>query len=180
MDCRNRRGFSAEKRIHRRMRSKETAFGGFLFGMGIWKVDSKGGTWRQSGGLSQPPWLFRRKANPPPYAKQRNRLWRFFVWYGYLEGGFERRHLAAVRTVATAVAFPQKSESTAGCEAKKPPLAIFLFGMGIWKVASKQDRGRFSALMDKDTEPAPVLPCALSCPAVALVFRWLCHFSQII
>ena len=64
VDCRNRRGFSAEKRIHRRMRNKETAFGGF------------------------------------------------FVWYGHLEGGFERRHLAAVRTVATAVAFPQKSEST--------------------------------------------------------------------
>ena len=36
-----------------------------------------------------------------------------FCWYGYLEGGFERRLLATVRwTVATAVAFPQKSEST--------------------------------------------------------------------
>ena len=35
------------------------------------------------------------------------------VWYGYLEGGFERRHLATVRrTVATAAAFPQKSKST--------------------------------------------------------------------
>ena len=30
VDCRNRRGFSAEKRIHRRMRSKETAFRRFL------------------------------------------------------------------------------------------------------------------------------------------------------
>jgi len=36
----------------------------------------------------------------------------FLVWYGYLEDGFERRLLATVRwTVATAVAFPQKSES---------------------------------------------------------------------
>ena len=36
----------------------------------------------------------------------------FLVWYGYLEDGFERRLLASVRwTLATAVAFPQKSES---------------------------------------------------------------------
>ena len=34
------------------------------------------------------------------------------VWYGYLEGGFERRLLARVRgTLATNPAFPQKSES---------------------------------------------------------------------
>ena len=35
-----------------------------------------------------------------------------FCWYRYLEVGFERRLLASVRwTLATAVAFPQKSES---------------------------------------------------------------------
>ena len=28
------------------------------------KMDSKGGSWQQSGGLLQPPWLFRRKASP--------------------------------------------------------------------------------------------------------------------
>ena len=30
------------------------------------KMDSKGGSWQQSGGLLQPPWLFRRKASPWP------------------------------------------------------------------------------------------------------------------
>ena len=55
-----------------------------------------------------------------------------FCWYGYLEGGFERRLLATVRwTVATAVAFPQKSESTFPPPEKKPLLSIgqkrFLF-----------------------------------------------------
>ncbi len=39
--------------------------GSLFFDWVIVKVDSKGGSWRQSGGLSQPPWLFRRKANPP-------------------------------------------------------------------------------------------------------------------
>ena len=29
-------------------------------------MDSKGGYWQQSGGLLQPPWLFRRKASPWP------------------------------------------------------------------------------------------------------------------
>ena len=38
--------------------------GVFYFGMGIWVVDSKGGSWRQSGGLSQPPWLRRSEVNP--------------------------------------------------------------------------------------------------------------------
>jgi hypothetical protein len=77
-------------------------------------VDSKGGSWRQSGGLSQPPWLFRRKANPPsPTRKTRRLPAARFSAFGHLEGGFERRLLATVRwTVATAVAFPQKSEST--------------------------------------------------------------------
>jgi len=28
------------------------------------KMDSKGGTWQQSGGLLQPPWHSRRKASP--------------------------------------------------------------------------------------------------------------------
>ena len=45
----------------------------------------------------------------------------FFVWYGYSEGGFERRLLARPRWgLATAVAFPQKSESTAAMNAKPP------------------------------------------------------------
>ena len=40
-----------------------------------------------------------------------------FCWYGYLEGGFERRLLARPRWgLATAVAFPQKSESTVRSE----------------------------------------------------------------
>ena len=29
-------------------------------------MDSKGGSWQQSGGLLQPPWLSRRKASPGP------------------------------------------------------------------------------------------------------------------
>jgi len=44
--------------------------GVFYFGMGIWVVDSKGGSWRQSGGLSQPPWLRRSEANPPSPTKK--------------------------------------------------------------------------------------------------------------
>ena len=36
-------------------------------------MDSKGGSWQQSGGLLQPPWLFRRKASPgPPLLLKRN------------------------------------------------------------------------------------------------------------
>ena len=30
------------------------------------KMDSKGGSWQQSGGLLQPPWLLRRIASPWP------------------------------------------------------------------------------------------------------------------
>ena len=72
-------------------------------------VDSKGGSWQQSGGLLQPPWLFRRKANPPsPTSKKTSESLSFCFFCG-----FERRLLATVRgTAATAVAFPQKSEST--------------------------------------------------------------------
>ncbi len=36
----------------------------FLFGMVFRLLDSKGGTWRHAGDMSQPPWLFRRKASP--------------------------------------------------------------------------------------------------------------------
>ena len=37
-------------------------------------MDSKGGSWQQSGGLLQPPWLFRRKASPgPPLRKEKVR-----------------------------------------------------------------------------------------------------------
>ena len=84
VDCRNRRGFSAEKRIHctgtEAFRGGESTRDILLDGSSFcaWasrKVDSKGGSWRQSGGLSQPPWLFRRKANPPsPTRKTRRRL----------------------------------------------------------------------------------------------------------
>ena len=34
------------------------------------KMDSNGGSWQQSGGLLQPPWLFRRKASPTGGAKK--------------------------------------------------------------------------------------------------------------
>ncbi len=37
-------------------------------------TDSKGGSWKQSGGLLQPPWLFRRKASPFGVAKKRTTL----------------------------------------------------------------------------------------------------------
>ena len=37
-------------------------FIGFFFHFCL--LDSKAGSWRQSGGLSQPAWLFRRKASP--------------------------------------------------------------------------------------------------------------------
>ena len=44
--------------------------------------------------------------------KETSKRTSLFPVFGYLEGGFERRLLATVRwTVATAVAFPQKSES---------------------------------------------------------------------
>jgi len=33
-------------------------------------VDSKGGSWRHAGGMSQPTWLFRRKASPFVVAKK--------------------------------------------------------------------------------------------------------------
>ena len=50
------------------------------------------------------------------------------VWYGYLEGGFERRLLATRRWhVATAVAFPQKSESVAQPSKKTPALMAGVF-----------------------------------------------------
>ena len=39
------------------------------------KMDSKGGSWQQSGGLLQPPWLFRRKASPWPTTSKR--IWGF-------------------------------------------------------------------------------------------------------
>ena len=41
-------------------------FSQFLFKKWWAKMDSKGGSWQQSGGLLQPPWLFRRKASPWP------------------------------------------------------------------------------------------------------------------
>ena len=37
-------------------------------------MDSKGGSWQQSGGLLQPPWLFRRKASPWPTTSKKEGL----------------------------------------------------------------------------------------------------------
>ena len=60
---------------------------------------------RRSGSSSNPPSPTRKTRHPHG--------WRVFLCLGICEGGFERRLLATVRwTVATAVAFPQKSEST--------------------------------------------------------------------
>ena len=42
--------------------------GVYLFGMVFRLMDSKGGSWRHAGGMSQPPWLFRRKASPLVYS----------------------------------------------------------------------------------------------------------------
>ena len=42
------------------------------------KMDSKGGTWQQSGGLLQPPWLSRRKASlGPPLLIKEEQIWGF-------------------------------------------------------------------------------------------------------
>ena len=53
-------------------KKKTTQSGGFFIGclIPILLLDLKGGTWRQSGGLSQQPWLFRRKASPTGGAKK--------------------------------------------------------------------------------------------------------------
>ena len=37
---------------------------GLFVRLGIWRADSKGGSWGVSGGHSQPPWLRRSEANP--------------------------------------------------------------------------------------------------------------------
>ena len=39
-------------------------------------MDSKAGSWQQSGGLLQPPWLFHRKASPWPTTSIKE-------WIGY-------------------------------------------------------------------------------------------------
>ena len=85
-------------------------------------MDSKVGSWRQSGGLSQPAWLFHRKASPfflTGGAKRIEEIRSSFFLEQVLGPkflpppvGLERRLLETVRwTVSTAVAFPQKSES---------------------------------------------------------------------
>ena len=52
-----------------------------LFEMDVFYfVDLKGGSWQGAGGALQPPWLFRRKANPPsPTKPDRHRLSGFFI-----------------------------------------------------------------------------------------------------
>ena len=42
-------------------------------------MDSKGGSWQQSGGLLQPPWLSRRKASPWPTTSKthKEKIWGF-------------------------------------------------------------------------------------------------------
>jgi len=62
VDCCNRRGFSAEKRV-RSGSPKQSSQPGWLF-LYAQGADSKAGSWQQSGGLLQPAWLFRRKASP--------------------------------------------------------------------------------------------------------------------
>ena len=52
-------------------KKEDAPSGGVLF---FRKRDLKGGSWQQSGGLLQPPWLFRRKANPSFCAKKRQFL----------------------------------------------------------------------------------------------------------
>ena len=52
------------------------------------RADSKAGSWRQSGGLSQPAWLFRRKANPSSPTTRRPTP--FGVGRFVFEDGFER------------------------------------------------------------------------------------------
>ena len=43
-------------------------------------MDSKGGSWQQSGGLLQPPWLFRRKASPGPPLRKTALIWVIPSW----------------------------------------------------------------------------------------------------
>lgn len=56
-------------------------------------------------------------------------LWDWsFLWYGYLEGGFERRLLGSVQwTLATAVARPQPGESVLPHQQKDQMLCIWSF-----------------------------------------------------
>jgi len=42
----------------------------FFSSMVFLLLDSKGGSWRHAGGMSQPPWLFRRKASPAVSTKK--------------------------------------------------------------------------------------------------------------
>ena len=71
---------------------KATLTGGFLIGTVFARRGSKVGTWRQSGGLSQPAWLFRRKAIPFESNKEQPSLcpkvaFALFLWYSDYKGG---------------------------------------------------------------------------------------------
>ena len=54
-------------------------------------LDSKGGTWQQSGGLLQPPWLCRGKASPTGGAKKRTGKSRFSFFLVRKDGGKPER-----------------------------------------------------------------------------------------
>ena len=64
--------------------------------------------------------------HPPPRKKTHPRGWVFYLGMGICDGGFERRLLATCRWhIATAVAFPQKSESTIPHQEKSSRKAAF-------------------------------------------------------
>jgi len=44
-------------------------------------LDLKGGSWQQSGGLSQPTWLFRRKASPTRGARKKEQVERLAPFF---------------------------------------------------------------------------------------------------
>ncbi|MBO4419023.1 MAG: hypothetical protein J5789_04270, partial [Oscillospiraceae bacterium] len=59
--------------------------------LGIWKMDSKGGSWQGPGGALQPPWLFRRKANPPfPTKPGKPRKIKGFGLFVYLRQSWQK------------------------------------------------------------------------------------------
>ena len=63
-------------------------------------MDSKGGSWQQSGGLLQPPWLFRRKASPTRGAKKKTiRLdGLLFAFFAQMHQRFADQHTVAIPT----------------------------------------------------------------------------------
>ena len=52
--------------------------------------DSKGGSWRHAGGMTQPPWLFRRKRIPPAPPKRKDTQKRVFSFWRSAVCGADR------------------------------------------------------------------------------------------